>query len=190
MKEKARSDLAVETWNALKGASWPMFTAIGERTHKAGTTTAQISLLNVLYDSSEDMTPLAVARLLHVTPGTVTGTLNRLEETGLIERGRGESKDRRVIYLRITPKGRDLVKRWRESCRAYFEEITTPLSDQELRTLIVFLSRLNPPISGVPGGLASLIKIDPGKTRPKARGSSTEIIANQRRDRNARLSRQ
>ncbi|MFI5421275.1 MAG: MarR family winged helix-turn-helix transcriptional regulator, partial [Nitrososphaerales archaeon] len=131
---KERSDLAVETWNALKGASWPIFTAIGEMTVQAGSTTAQMSLLNVLYDSSEDMTPLEVANSLRVTPGTVTGTLNRLEDTGMIERGRGESEDRRIIKLRITSKGRDLVKHWRESCRSYFEEILSPLSDIELHT--------------------------------------------------------
>lgn len=164
MREKARSDLAVETWDALKGAAWPIFTAIGERTQQAGTTTAQISLLNVLFDSSSDMTPVAVARSLQVTPGTVTGTLNRLEETGLIERARGESADRRVVNLRITPKGRDLVKRWRESCRAHLDEIMASISEQDLRTLIALLSGLGPPIVGVPGGLASVVKFKPNAT--------------------------
>jgi len=159
MKGKERRDLAVETWNALKGASWPIFTAIGEKTVQAGSTTAQISLLNVLYDSSKDMTPLAVANSLRVTPGTVTGTLNRLEDTGFIDRARGESSDRRIVNLRITQKGHDLVKRWRESCRAYFEEIMAPLSDKELHLLIVLLTRLGPPIVGVPEGLAA-VKFD------------------------------
>ncbi len=159
MTEKARSNLAVETWNALLGAAWPIFTDIGERTLQAGSTPAQISLLNVLSDSPEAMTPLAVARSLRVTPGTVTSTLNRLEETGLIERLRGESRDRRIVNLRITPKGRDLVKRWREACRGHLEKVMTPLSDSELRTLIGLLARVGPPIAGVPPGLASRIKL-------------------------------
>ena len=158
MNEKTRSDLDVEAWNALIGATWPVFTAFTASAQKAKTTTAQLSLLNVLYDSAGGITPLEVARCLSVTPGTVTGTLNRLEETGLIERARGERKDRRVIILRITPKGRDLVKHWRESCRVFYESAMTPLSDAELRTLITLLSRIGPPINGVPPGLALLIK--------------------------------
>jgi DNA-binding MarR family transcriptional regulator len=173
MTDKARSDLAVATWNALLGAAWPIFTDIGERTARAGTTSAQISLLNVLYDSPDEMTPLAVARVLRVTPGTVTSTLNRLEEAGSIERLRGETRDRRVVKLRITPKGRDLVKRWRESCRAHFEEVMTPLSDAELRTLIALLARLGSPIAGVPEGLASRVKVaagNPKRSKPRRDG--------------------
>ncbi len=162
MTDRARSDLALETWNALLGAAWPIFTEIGERTLAVGATSAQISLLNVLYDSPKEMTPLAVARSLRVTPGTVTSTLNRLEVTGLIQRLRGESQDRRIVHLRITAKGRDLVKRWRESCRAHFEEVMAPLSDSELRALIALLARLGPPIAGVPEGLASRIKLKAG----------------------------
>jgi DNA-binding MarR family transcriptional regulator len=157
LKEK-RSDLSFETWNALMGATWPIFTHIATLTLQVGSSSAQISLLNVLVDSTEDMTPLAVANKLKVTPGTVTGTLDRLERTRLILRIYGTVKDRRVVKLRITPKGRDLVNHWRQLCRDRFDTAMTPLSDQELYSLILLLTKLSPPLRGVPEGLPSLLK--------------------------------
>jgi DNA-binding MarR family transcriptional regulator len=168
MGGKTRGDLAVATWDALKGASWPIFTDIARRTLETGTTPAQISLLNVLYDAPEAMTPLAVARSLQVTPGTVTSTLNRLEDEGFIERLRGKSEDRRVVQLRLLSRGRDLVRRWRESCRSHLEEVMGRLSESEQRTLISILSRLGSPEAGVPGGLASLIQFNPKAARRPA----------------------
>lgn len=178
MGPKATRNLAVETWDALKGAAWPIFTDIAQRTLETGTTPAQISLLNVLYDTSLAMTPLAVARALQVTPGTVTSTLNRLEDEGFIERLRGKSEDRRVVYLRLLPKGRELVKRWRESCRSHLEDVMGRLSEPEQRTLISILSRLGPSVPGVPGGLASLVQFN-----PKAARRSTPSAATPRRSR-------
>ncbi len=173
MTDRARSNLALEAWNALLGAAWPIFSDIGERTLAVGATSAQIGLLNVLDDSPKEMTPLAVARALGVTPGTVTSTLNRLEVAGFLQRLRGESQDRRIVHLRITPKGRDLVKRWRESCRAHLEEVMAPLSDSELRALITLLARLGPPIGGVPEGLVSRVKLKMVRSsgsRPRRKG--------------------
>lgn len=152
------------------GATWPIFAHIAMLTLQVGSTSAQISLLNVLVDSPENMTPLAVARKLKVTLGTVTGTLDRLEKTGLIQRIHGTMKDRRVVKLRITSKGRDLVKHWRQSCRDHFVKAMTPLSDQELHTLILLLTRLSPPIRGVPEGLPSLLK---SKMNSPERGSQS-----------------
>lgn len=172
MSGKTKVGLALATWDALKGASWPIFTEIAQRTLETGTTPAQISLLNVLYDASDAMTPLAVARSLRVTPGTVTSTLNRLEDGGFIERLRGKSEDRRVVYLRLLPKGRELVKRWRESCRVHLEGVMGRLSESDQRTLMSLLSRLGPPESGVPGGLASLIQFNPRSARRPAPAAS------------------
>ena len=50
-------------------------------------------------------TPTDVARALMVTLGTVTTSLNNLERKGYIERVRS-TKDRRVVHLYLTKKGR------------------------------------------------------------------------------------
>lgn len=153
--------LDIQTWDALKGASWPIFLSIGERTRSAGLTAAQSSLLFVLYGAKETMTPLAVAHELKVTPGTVTGTLNPLEEMGLIERLYGKSADRRVVHLRMTTKGRKVMDRWLQSCRTLIKEHMSGLTDSEKRHLIKLLGKIAPSQAGVPEGLASAARSEP-----------------------------
>ena len=50
-----------------------------------------------------------VAKELHLTPGTLTSTINRLEKKGYVERIRSET-DRRVIRLGLTKKGRIIYR--------------------------------------------------------------------------------
>lgn len=46
-----------------------------------------------------------VAKELHLTPGTLTSTINRLTKKGYVERIRSDS-DRRIVRLGLTRKGR------------------------------------------------------------------------------------
>lgn len=56
----------------------------------------------------EPATPSAVARIVHLSPSTVIGVLDRLEAKGLIRRVR-DLKDRRLVRLSLTEQGRALV---------------------------------------------------------------------------------
>ena len=53
----------------------------------------------------ENATPSDIAKALMVTLGTVTTSLNRLEQKGYIIRKRSDV-DRRVVHLSLSPKGR------------------------------------------------------------------------------------
>ena len=55
-------------------------------------------------------TPLAVAEFLGLTKGTVSQTLKVLEQKGLLGR-QDDAKDKRVVHLNPTAKGRRLVER-------------------------------------------------------------------------------
>ena len=55
-------------------------------------------------------TPQAVAEFLGLTKGTVSQTLKVLEQKGLL-RKRGDAKDKRLVHLTPTVKGRRLVER-------------------------------------------------------------------------------
>jgi len=55
-------------------------------------------------------TPQAVAEFLGLTKGTVSQTLNVLEQKGLL-RKLGDDKDKRLVHLAPTAKGRRLVER-------------------------------------------------------------------------------
>lgn len=55
-------------------------------------------------------TPTALARLTMVTTGGITGRIDRLEQTGLVERESADG-DRRVTYVRLTARGAEVVDR-------------------------------------------------------------------------------
>jgi DNA-binding MarR family transcriptional regulator len=77
----------VEHATARVGLSQPMAAALGRLVHLP-----------------EPSTVGALARSLGCNMGNLSGTLDRLEEAGYIERTVGDS-DRRARFLRVTPKG-------------------------------------------------------------------------------------
>jgi DNA-binding MarR family transcriptional regulator len=70
-------------------------------------TSVQLFTLKMLSMEGVD-TATEAARRVHLSPSTVVGILDRLEEKGLIERRR-DTVDRRVVRVTLTPEGRDLV---------------------------------------------------------------------------------
>lgn len=133
-------------WNGLKGATWPMRIRVIQRLGSAAPTPAEMGVLQTLLSVEGGMTPRELSGCLHVTPATVTGNLNALEEEGLIERFR-TSGDRRVVHIRVTTKGREKVKKWRTAFEGELQEHFNPLSDEELRQLASILARLGAPPS-------------------------------------------
>ncbi|MGK2906553.1 MAG: MarR family winged helix-turn-helix transcriptional regulator [Desulfuromonadales bacterium] len=55
------------------------------------------------------LTATSLAREVHLSPSTIVGILDRLEQKALVERHRS-SQDRRVVILSITQAGRELAE--------------------------------------------------------------------------------
>jgi DNA-binding MarR family transcriptional regulator len=75
--------------------------------HDTGLTSSQLWAIKVLAETA----PVKVselARRMYLHPATVVGILTRLEAHGLIKKTRSK-EDRRVVWVELTPKGRDLV---------------------------------------------------------------------------------
>jgi DNA-binding MarR family transcriptional regulator len=107
-------------------------------------TPTQMGVLQALLSDEEGITPRELSGCLRLTPATVTGNLNALEDDGLIEQVRIRG-DGRVIHIRITPKGRERVKKWRAVFEAELAEHLAPLSDDDLRQLDSLLARIGMP---------------------------------------------
>jgi len=71
-----------------------------------------------------------LADALKVTPTNVTGIIDRLLEKNLITRT-GDPDDRRVILLRSTPQGDELVAELRQKRRERMTELFSCLTDEE-----------------------------------------------------------
>ncbi|MEU6842179.1 TetR family transcriptional regulator [Streptomyces sp. NPDC046716] len=89
--------------------------------------------------SRRTMSELAAAGA--VRAGGMTQHADRLAGAGLIERER-DDRDRRVVWLRLTPAGRDLVDRVAEERRAGERELLDRLRPDERRRLDVLLASL------------------------------------------------
>jgi DNA-binding MarR family transcriptional regulator len=71
-------------------------------------TSAQLFAMKML-DIDEVDTATEVARRVHLSPSTVVGILDRLEEKGLVERRRDHA-DRRVVRISLTADGSKLIR--------------------------------------------------------------------------------
>lgn len=76
---------------------------------KKHVTSAQLFCMRMLATDGVD-TATEVARKVHLSPSTVVGILDRLEEKDLIERRR-DTRDRRVVRITLTGSGRELLER-------------------------------------------------------------------------------
>ena len=82
----------------------------------------------------KDATPTDIARALRVTLGTVTTSLNNLERKGYIERVRS-TKDRRVVHLYLTKKGRLVYRLHQRFHRAMVRQITEGMDEEEYKVM-------------------------------------------------------
>jgi DNA-binding MarR family transcriptional regulator len=76
-----------------------------------------------------------LARRMLLSPGSLTLMMDRLIQEELIARGRSES-DRRVVVVRITDKGRDMLVGRRAALRRMAEQHIFALPEGERRELL------------------------------------------------------
>lgn len=102
-------------------------------------------LLTVNFNSNISQKELA--KRMEISPAAVTVTLKKLEAQGFIKRFALES-DTRVNNIEVTEKGKDII----EKTGAIFEksdaETFDGFSDEELDTLLSYLSRISQNLGG------------------------------------------
>lgn len=91
--------------------------------------------------NKDGVTPSDVARALMVTLGTVTTSLNNLERKGYIERIRS-TKDRRVVHLHLTKKGRLVYRLHQRFHNEMVRQITSDMDEAEFKVMKKGLLRL------------------------------------------------
>lgn len=92
--------------------------------HRAGLQPVQLEVLDYLGRCNRySDTPAGVAEFLGLTKGTVSQSILRLEEKGLIER-RADPEDGRVSHLELTAEGRRKASgAWRRPLEAAIREV-------------------------------------------------------------------
>jgi DNA-binding MarR family transcriptional regulator len=83
----------------------------------------------------------ALAEVMHLHPGTVTGIVRRLEEAGLVERTRS-TKDSRRVHVALTAEGRLLDRRRKGTVEAAVRRAVASVSPGELESALRLLRTL------------------------------------------------
>lgn len=83
-----------------------------------------------------------LAEVFDVQKSAITAIIQRLWEKGLIERTRDE-KDRRVVYLTLTDKGKDLYLQAEERIHTLVESLITQFDETEIKQFIETFEKLN-----------------------------------------------
>ncbi len=104
-------------------------------------TVSQLDIL-VCLDRTKGLPLSEVADRLLVTGGNVTGIIDRLESAGLVTRQR-DSKDRRVVWARLTEKGYSMYKQLLPRYIETMNSINAYLTPEERKELMRLLKKLS-----------------------------------------------
>jgi DNA-binding MarR family transcriptional regulator len=83
-----------------------------------------------------------LAEVFDVQKSAITAIIQRLWEKGLIQRTRDE-KDRRVVYLTLTDKGKELYDKAEERIHNLVESLITKFDHSEIQQFIETFEKLN-----------------------------------------------
>lgn len=83
-----------------------------------------------------------VAKLMSVTTGTLTKSMDGLSDKGYVDRERGK-KDKRVVFVSLTEKGKRAFAHHENFHRSMISRMKDGLSEQETTVLVYALAKLN-----------------------------------------------
>jgi len=91
--------------------------------------------------ASGPITATAISREIHVSPSTVVGILDRLEDKGLVRRERSR-EDRRTVFVTATPAGVALAEEAPSPLQKHLAEALNALPELEQATITLSLERI------------------------------------------------
>lgn len=90
---------------------------------------------------SGPMTATAISRAVHLSPSTVVGIIDRLEEKGWVVRAR-DTSDRRVVHVAVTAQGEALLEHAPSPLQRTLAEALNGLPELEQATIALSLERV------------------------------------------------
>ncbi|NYT64732.1 MarR family transcriptional regulator [Alcaligenaceae bacterium] len=103
-------------------------------------TAPQLICLRTVVDNGP-LTATAISREIHVSPSTVVGILDRLEDKGLIERERGR-EDRRIVFVTATSAGIVLAQETPSPLQKKLADALNALPELEQAAITLSLERV------------------------------------------------
>jgi MarR family transcriptional regulator, organic hydroperoxide resistance regulator len=120
--------------------------AVARDMHGCGQSPGQLHLLGLLNELGPT-TVSHLAALLGTAPPSASAMVDRMVDTGLVVRERNED-DRRVVTVSLSPGGKDALEAALGGRREMLERVLSQLDDEELRTTLRVIDRLEEAITG------------------------------------------
>lgn len=111
-----------------------------ELAKRADLTGPQLTVVKLL-ETFGDLSLSALSDRIRAQNSTVTGIIDRMEREGLVMRERSK-EDRRVVYIKLTAKGRELAREIPVEPMEIFRSALETLSAQEMRDLMRIMSKV------------------------------------------------
>jgi DNA-binding MarR family transcriptional regulator len=103
-------------------------------------TIKQIGYLKII-DEQGDVTFSRLAQITRNSKPTITETINRFEAMGCVYRERAPD-DGRVLYIRLTEKGRRIARAEEDAISRLIERIRQSLDEEEVTLLVQVLRKV------------------------------------------------
>jgi DNA-binding MarR family transcriptional regulator len=134
---------SIETYLLFLRVASDVLSALQVHLGQYGLSDGKLAVLMLLSEAPNySMTPSELAQQAGVTRGTITGLLDGLERTRLIERV-VHPKNRRMLLIRLTPRGLDLLNQVLPQHFQYIRALMANLSEAEKQQLLVLLGKLD-----------------------------------------------
>jgi MarR family transcriptional regulator, multiple antibiotic resistance protein MarR len=138
--EAAPPDDNMSVGHFIGRARSALLTGMDSELERFGLTGAQFAVLKNVADGVA-ITAADLCRTMHYDTGSMTRMLDRLEEKSVLRRERC-TEDRRVVYLRITDSGNELLPQLRTSAVRVIARHLDGFTPAEVDTLKQFLERM------------------------------------------------
>jgi DNA-binding MarR family transcriptional regulator len=140
-RPRGRAPAVEAVGQSFKRATAALRRLRGRDTHRPdGLSHAQYQVLFELLRGGE-LPAGALAAVAEVSPASMTQMLDRLAETGLVERVRSD-EDRRVVGARLTTAGQAVCEERRAAIEPLWTEMLADFTAAELQTAAAVLDRL------------------------------------------------
>jgi len=103
-------------------------------------TESQLNVLEYVL-AADRMKPSDLIHYLATTPAAVTTLLDRMEKNELIERVR-DDRDRRIVWIHVTPKGLEECRRGTEIRESFLTEYLSRISAHNQQLLVYLLGKI------------------------------------------------
>jgi DNA-binding MarR family transcriptional regulator len=126
--------MPIEEWSSLYTAFAMMHKECDRALSSRGLTVPQASVIGLLGRAGRPLPVTRLARLLTQENQSATSLVDRMCRAGLVERVK-DPRDRRVVLVQLTPKGREMYGVLQSTAPAFTDEMFSVLSTEERATL-------------------------------------------------------